>query len=498
MVCTIETALSAPAVAARPRYCALQTATYNLRIMHAARPQSLRRLLLTHEFAFLVLVAIMGGLAGIWAYFWQQSSEESIRLNYLAHTSYDIRSSLFRQIQEVSLSGLREDPEVGALFSKYSRSIQESFNELRRKSDNRAEGYAVQNMQAAFSLLQQNLKTTLKDPFALNRLVRSKLLDPEFEQRFVADFEQAFDAFVGLIDQELSAQEAILDRWLNIAPYILPLPIVIGVALLVFSRSSLNRGFVAPMHAIVSGTRAMSEGNLEQIIPEDGVEEVAQLARGFNQMARELNRSRDALLDKERQSALGALVPVVAHNIRNPLAAIRANAQLIEGTDDPGELIETKGAIIETVDRLGRWVNALVSYLHPLQPERQPHLATALFDHAVTLLQPRVEESGVVLLRSAWDAEARIEADADLLEQALYGLVNNAIEASASGSTVDLTVARRGGAVYLSIRDEAGGIPFQPEPDRAYARSDDETFRHWPRNSDCIQGLQHSWFQARV
>ena len=37
--------------------------------------------------------------------------------------------------------------------------------------------------------------------------------------------------------------------------------------------------------------------------------------------------SRDELVEKERQAALGALVPVVAHNIRNPLASIRASAQ---------------------------------------------------------------------------------------------------------------------------------------------------------------------------
>ena len=71
--------------------------------MQVARPQSLRRLLLTHELAFLTLVVIMGGLASTWAYFWQQSSEESIRLNFLAYTAQEIRSLLFKQIQEVQL-----------------------------------------------------------------------------------------------------------------------------------------------------------------------------------------------------------------------------------------------------------------------------------------------------------------------------------------------------------------------------------------------------------
>lgn len=426
--------------------------------------RSLRRLLLTHESAFIVLVIITGGVGAFWAWQWQQWSAATIRLDYLSHTAHEIRAQLFRQIQEVSVAGLRGDPQVAELNSRYARETQEQFNELRRKSANRAEDYAVQAMQTAFSLLQADLRETLQDPFALNRLVRAKVFDPAFEQHFVADFEAAFTSFQGLVDRQLETQEHDIGQWTEFAPLALAVPILIGFALLAFSRRSLLHGFVAPMQAVIAGTRRVSAGNLRHTLPEQGVAEVRELARGINLMASELEASRDAIVAAERQAALGALVPVVAHNIRNPLAAIRANAQLLDGSESAAERREVRDDIIETVDRLGRWVSALVSYLHPLEPRRRRVRAATVIESALHLLEPRMAEQGISLVRGPWDEEAAIDADRDLLEQAVYGLLNNAIEASPAGAELAVGVRREGTTVLLTLRDEAGGIPFDPEP----------------------------------
>ncbi len=106
-------------------------------------------------------------------------------------------------------------------------------------------------------------------------------------------------------------------------------------------------------------------------LPEQGAAEIATLSRAINHMANELARSQEALVRTEKQAALGLLVPMLAHNIRNPLASIRATAQVT----DVSELdAETQGAlrdIIGAVDGLERWTGALLAYLHPLkaQPE---------------------------------------------------------------------------------------------------------------------------------
>lgn len=412
----------------------------------------------------MLLVVLAGSVGAAWGWQWQRWSAEAIRLDYLAHTAQEIRSLLFKQIQEVSVDGLREEPGVRELNSRYARTGQESFNELRRQSRNRAEDYAVQNMQTAFSHLQASLRETLSDPFALNRLVRAKIFDPAFDRRFVADFEAAFESFVGLIDQEQARQEATIRRWTEVAPYALSVPILVAFALLLVSRRSLVRGFVVPMQDVIAGTRLISGGKLEHVLVERGVSEVRDLASGINHMARELAVSRDAIVANERQAALGGLVPVVAHNIRNPLAVIRANAQLLDGSESPAERAEIRQDVIDTVDRLERWVAALVSYLHPLQPQRRVVPACTVVESTLKLLEPRMLECDVRCERAPWDATALIDADPDLLEQAIYGLLNNAVEASPRGASVRVGVEHRDAQVRLTVSDDAGGIPFRPEP----------------------------------
>jgi len=428
------------------------------------QPQSLRRLLLTHELAFLVLVIVAGLLGGVWAFFWQQTSAESIRLNGLAHVAQEIRSDLFRQINEVALARMREDPAAEGVYSAYTKSIKSGFNHLRQRSVSRAEGYAIQALQQAYSAMQVDLKEMFNNPYMLNRIVRSKLLDPGFEQALVGDFEIAFRNFRGLINQQLDDQSVKIKRWTQFAPFVIPFPIVVAVILLLFSRASLMRGFVRPVQSVVVAIRRMSYGTLSITTDHNAVAEVGEIARGIVDMAAELKRSRDALIDNERQAALGALVPVVAHNIRNPLASIRASAQLLDHERGVEDLQESQNSIILTVDRLERWVSSLVSYLHPLKPRTKLTDGVLLMDAPLALLHTRLKDKSIDVQYDPWDKDARVDADPNLIEQAFYAVVSNAIDASSDNARIVISVLAVDNQVLFGIEDWGGGIPFVPEP----------------------------------
>ncbi len=428
------------------------------------RAQSLRQVLLGHELAFLVLVAVTGAMGAAWAYFWQQTSTESLRLNGLMDAAQDIQTLGFRQVKEVALARLREDLGASELQAQFYHQIQDHFNVLRQRSNSRAEDYAVQRMQEAYSRLQADMNNMAEDSFLLNKIVRGKLLDPRFEADLVQGFETSFKEFRGLIAQELDGQAVRIRAWTRYAPYIVPVPLVIALGVLVASRTSLARGFVRPMRAIMQGTQEMSAGNLDHRLPIEGVAEVAALATRINQMAIELAASRDAVIEAERQAAQGALVPVIAHNIRNPLASIRATAQLLEHTEDRAETTELGREIVQVVDRLGRWVSALVSYLHPLQPQLKAEPAAQLFEAVLELLKPRLIEKQTPIVREPWDPHALVVVDADLMEQAIYAVMTNALEASRPATPLTLAVHGNADTVTLSVTDCAGGIPFIPNP----------------------------------
>jgi nitrogen fixation/metabolism regulation signal transduction histidine kinase len=435
-----------------------------------ATPPSLRRVLLGYELTFFMLVAVTGSLGAVAAYFWQQTSTETLRLHDMQDNAQEVRSLAFRQLQEVALARLRADPTAEAVYAGYYRDIQTRFNALRRNSAARAEDYAIQDYQEAYSQLQARLNGIFEDPLLLNRLVRSRQLDPDYERSLVREMETRHGNLQGLLRQAVAYQQTRIAAWTRFAPVAMTLAVVLALGLIWRSRRGLARGFVSPVRRILGDTRRMAEGDLDVRIPETGVGEVVALARGINRMAGELSASHAALVEAERQAALGALVPVVAHNIRNPLASIRANAQLLAHVESHEETVATGADIVEAVDRLERWVSALVSYLHPLKPRLAPCTATALLEAVVGLLRPRLAARNIALLREPWDESLAVQVDRDLMEQALYGLINNAVEASPAGARIWLGVssaqpiAGEDPQVVITVRDEAGGMPFTPRP----------------------------------
>ncbi|MGQ0657714.1 MAG: ATP-binding protein [Chromatiales bacterium] len=426
--------------------------------------RSLKGLLLAHELAFLFLVIVAGALGGTWAYFWQKNSAELFRLNQLTYSSLQIRSDLFRQIKEVTYARLTENTDALALYGDYSRQIDRHFNTLRQLAAAPDENAAVQAMQQAYRVLQSDMNNIFSDPYLISRVVPIRILDLQYEQTLVGDFEVALRRFEQILRAKQKRLDATLATWTRYAPILVPLPILVAIALIVAARRWLRRGFVQPMAAVMSGARLISKGDLNHVIPRGGVQEMTDLEEAINQMAVDLARSRDALVESEKSSALGALIPVVAHNIRNPLASIRASAQLLDHADQPQDIGDIRKAIIDTVDRLGRWVSALVSYLHPLKPQPVRRNLTVLLEAAVSLLQDRLGEKGVRVERGEWDTSTQVRVDPDLMEQALYALVSNAIDASPAGGTVTLAASGRGEEFLLSISDEGPGLPFQPQP----------------------------------
>jgi len=196
------------------------------------------------------------------------------------------------------------------------------------------------------------------------------------------------------------------------------------------------------------------------------VEEVKDLTGAINKMSSDLQNSQAALVESEKQAALGALIPVVAHNIRNPLASIRATAQMLDDPEDKEDLEESKNAILETTDRLSRWVNALVSYLHPLKPNYRLVLASEMLNAAIDLLESKLADKQMKLDKIGWENDLRLNSDPDLMEQAIYALMANAIDASPKMSVLTISMVKKEAELELSIQDQGKGLPFDPKPNQ--------------------------------
>ncbi|GDY14098.1 hypothetical protein LBMAG53_29760 [Planctomycetota bacterium] len=149
---------------------------------------------------------------------------------------------------------------------------------------------------------------------------------------------------------------------------------------------------------------------------------------------------------------LGRMAATVAHEIRNPLAGISANAELLrESLTDPAG-VETVDIILTEVDRLGHLVSDLLCYCRERTAERRALDLGWLARTTVELSTSEAEKAGVDL---AWEGDGRAVGDQELSRQALLNVVRNAIQACQIGGRVRVAVAE----TTIRVVDNGRGVP---------------------------------------
>ena len=195
-------------------------------------------------------------------------------------------------------------------------------------------------------------------------------------------------------------------------------------------------------------------------------------------LAGELERTRAQLADaRERERAVERsrreLVAFMSHDLRTPLAGVRALAEALE--DDVVD--DVPAALRQLQSTVGR-MTGLVDDLFELsrlttgpQPRtRRPVSMTEVIGDVVSELQPAARRSGIALVADLPDAPERlaVHADADELTRALTNLVANGIRHTPPGGSVRL-VAERGPdeRIRIAVEDGCGGIAV-PDIDRVF------------------------------
>lgn len=424
--------------------------------------RSLKHLLLFHElfFVLLVILAVAAGSYGIQQ--WHTASVESVRINQIAQEIQQTRGDLYRQMKELFDAQFLADVEAQTEYDSYSVRIEDRFRRLELLSGGSDERAAISGMRLAYGQFLSETRPLLTVTAAVDSNALRKTFNTDLELKIFRHYEMVTDTAEKLFARKQQDIHQRLRQANRMAMILLGIPVALAVILLLFSRTFLQHAIARPLASVLRAAQEISAGKLRQKVPETGAAELVKLAGAINQMADDLSASQEALMRSEKQAAQGALVPVLAHNIRNPLASIRAIAQV---SDDPALDSDTREAfkgIIETVDRLERWTGSLLTYLHPLRPQPTVTTLVTIVSGALAPLKPKLEERGIKVIIEGCDA-INVEVDVSLMEQAFYNLILNAIEASAPGTTIEISGRHEDTLVTLQISDNGTGMPFQPE-----------------------------------
>src|SRR5437868_734152 len=165
------------------------------------------------------------------------------------------------------------------------------------------------------------------------------------------------------------------------------------------------------------------------------------------------------LAERERLAALGRMAATVAHEIKNPLSAIKSIAQVMR--EDEGLRTEYErdlGLIVGETDRLSQSVTQLLSFARKESPAAQPQTVEELLRSVVDLFQANAREQGITL-----ECEVNVEADltgrsVSALRDALSNLLLNALQATPHGGKVRLTAASANGDLLIGVQDTGAGV----------------------------------------
>jgi signal transduction histidine kinase len=427
-----------------------------------AKPRPLKQYLLIYAVGFLALVTVAGGMGGYALYFWHQSSKETLRLNSMMQQVQEMRGSLYLQLKEVFDSIFLADEDAIKQYHEYEQRIQTHLNRLDSVARGADERAAISGLRKSYQALRDVGGSILGGAANMPLKVKQRMLNTELEMHGINNHEEAIKRIEALVSMQQAALDQRLAKLNQLVPLLLALPFLLALGLLIFSRIFLQRAVVAPLAALEDATAKISAGRLDERVRVYGPSELRSLAQRVNSMASDLAESRQSLLRAEKQATFGSLVPVLAHNIRNPIAAIRATAQMIS---DPALTQETRddlAGIIATTDRLERWTRSLLSYLHPMKPQFTNVELKKLLQNVLNLCQVRIADKQLSVDLEIDSTISSIFVDVDLIEQALQGLIVNAIEASPSNGLLSVRASSSPGSVTIKISDNGPGMPFSP------------------------------------
>ena len=269
-------------------------------------------------------------------------------------------------------------------------------------------------------------------------------------------------------DRVVKAQER--ERRTGVAVIGLPvLAIIVGLLATALSARALR-----PVKTLIDNVSRIGSGDYSVQLNLRGDDEIAQLARAFDAMARSL-QEREALLKQkqeelvrsERLAAVGKVSAQIAHEVRNPLSSIGLNIEMLEEqltrakfpTD--GEQKEAQQLVKSVTRELDRLTELTEDYLRLARlPPPQAHREDvhALIDQVVAFSKEELERAKVKVVRQEPASQLWALADGSQLRQVLLNLIRNAREAMQTGGTLTLSTAAQDGEVQISVSDDGPGI----------------------------------------
>jgi two-component system NtrC family sensor kinase len=237
----------------------------------------------------------------------------------------------------------------------------------------------------------------------------------------------------------------------------------IGATIVYFLEAKV----VKPLHTIEEGTRTVAQGNFQPIPPVATRDEIGSLVQAFNRMVRQLQDTREQMIQTEKLTSLGTLTSGVAHQLNNPLSNISTSCQiLLEEIGDrvEGYHKELLSSIEEQVVKARDTVRALLEFSRESAFELKRVDLRIMVEDTLKLTKGEIPTH--VEVRMEVPAGIEVKLDMARIEQALLNLLMNGIQAMQGEGVLTIrgSVDRGRREALLEVIDTGVGIDPENVP----------------------------------
>jgi len=232
----------------------------------------------------------------------------------------------------------------------------------------------------------------------------------------------------------------------------------------------LSYYLLRPVRSLVQATQQIAGGDLTHDIPVQSRDELGDLTHSFNRMVRNLSRIQQELVQSEKLISLGRLSAGVAHEIRNPLNAMKGAVVYMQRRRADDQLIQEYTQLVsEEIDRLNRFVTEFLYFAKQAQPVLVPTDINKLILSIQNLFGGHAREKGINFVNRLAAGLPLLKVDPQQIEQVLLNILINAMDAMPSGGrvTTSSTPFRRlsdkedEDKVRIIVEDTGIGIPSE-------------------------------------
>ncbi|MGH9324055.1 MAG: ATP-binding protein [Vicinamibacteria bacterium] len=233
----------------------------------------------------------------------------------------------------------------------------------------------------------------------------------------------------------------------------------------VFLANRISR----PLESLVEGTIRVARGDLSPRIEIPSGDEIGELASNFNRMTeeilddrRKLEEASRKLMDAEKLATIGRLATALAHEIRNPLTAVKLNIQKIAQHPALGSIEQEQLGIAESgIQQVEKLVKDILSYARAPKLAKSRFQIENLLEEALRFVEEPIEEKEIEVSTSFNELPA-IDVDGDQLRQAFLNILLNATEAVSHGGRIEVSarinLGPEGEAAEITFADDGAGI----------------------------------------